>query len=84
MYLSLNWLKQYVDLPQDLDPKAMSLKFTMSTVEVEGIENQGESLEKIVIGKIEKIEKHPDADRLHVTAVNVGDHTAQIVCGGIN
>jgi len=84
MYLSLNWLKQYVELPKNVTPAEFALKFTMSTVEVEGVENEGEFFSNIVVGKISRIEKHPDADRLRVTFVDVGGREAQIVCGGTN
>ncbi|MDP2812613.1 MAG: phenylalanine--tRNA ligase subunit beta, partial [bacterium] len=84
MYLSLNWVKDWLKLPKDLNAKDISLSLTMSTVEVEKIIDQAKSLENIVIGKIEEITKHPDADRLYVCQVNLGQGAEQIVCGGTN
>lgn len=84
MYLSLDWIKDWLKLPKDLDPKQISLSLTMSTVEVEEAIDQAKNLENIVVGKIEEITKHPDADRLHVCQVDTGQGVEQIVCGGTN
>lgn len=82
MYISLNWLKQFVDLPADINPKEFGLKLTMSTVEVEGFVNQAENLGGVVVGELLKIEKHPNADKLSVAQVDVGgDVPRQIVFG---
>lgn len=85
MYLSLNWLKQYVDLSNDVDPKDLALKLTMATVEVEGIKKQVENLDRVVVGELLEIRKHPDADRLRLVFVDVGGaKSVQVVCGGSN
>ncbi|MDD2656565.1 MAG: phenylalanine--tRNA ligase subunit beta [Patescibacteria group bacterium] len=84
MKISLNWLKQYVKLPESISADEFALKLTMSTVEVEEVEKQGEHLENIVLGEITKIEAHPDADKLKVCTVNDGRENWQVVCGGIN
>jgi len=84
MNISYKWLKQYVDLPDSLSPEEIALKMTMSIVEVEGFKNQEENMENIVIGLVKKIEKHPDADKLQVVNVDLGDGEFQIVCGGTN
>ncbi len=84
MYLSLDWIKQWVKLPKDLTPKQLALDFTMSTVEVEEVIDQAASLQGIVVGKIKEITKHPQADRLQVCQVDLGDGEEQIVCGGTN
>lgn len=85
MLLSLNWIKEYVDFPTDLTLEKLSHDLTMSTVEVEGIEDLGESLKNILVGKITKVESHPSADRLRVVMVNIGqEEDVQIVCGGSN
>ena len=83
MLVSKNWLKQYVKLPDSLSPEELGLKLTMSTVEVEGINDLSKSLDGIVVGKILKIEKHPDADKLQVVKVDIGEKL-KIVCGGSN
>ena len=84
MYLSLNWLKDFVDIPKSITPKQLGLKLTMHTVEIDGIKKQGENLENIVVGEILGIEKHPNADKLKVCKVNIGNECLQIVCGGSN
>jgi len=84
MYLSLNWVKDWLKLPKDLDKKQIGLDLTMSTVEVEEVVDQAESLSGVVVGRIEEITKHPDADRLHVCQVSIGEKREQIVCGGTN
>jgi phenylalanyl-tRNA synthetase beta chain len=84
MQLSLNWLKDFVEIPESLTPEQLGLKLTMHTVEIDGIKKQAENLNNIVIGKILKIEKHPNADKLKVCTVNIGDENLQIVCGGLN
>ncbi|MFW0862149.1 MAG: phenylalanine--tRNA ligase subunit beta [Candidatus Komeilibacteria bacterium] len=85
MYISLNWLKQYVDVPASLDPKELGLKMTMATVEVEEVKALGADYDKIVVGQVKEIVKHPDADKLQVCQVDIGaKERATIVCGGIN
>ena len=80
MNTSLSWIKAYVP---DLDVTAQEYTdaMTLSGTKVEGYEMLDADLEKIVIGQIEKIEKHPDADKLVVCQVNVGSETVQIVTG---
>lgn len=84
MYLSLNWIKNYVSLPKGVDNKQIGLDLTMSTVEVEEIINQEDKFKGIVVGKIKELTKHPKADRLQVCKVDLGGKTEQIVCGGSN
>ena len=52
MKISLNWLKQYVELPKELSPEELALKLTMSTVEVEQVINQSEQYQNMVVGEI--------------------------------
>ncbi|MBT7553544.1 phenylalanine--tRNA ligase subunit beta, partial [bacterium] len=84
MYLSVNWIKDWVKLPKDITPQQLAHDLTMSTVEVEEVIDQAASLENIVVGKIKEITKHPQADRLQVCQVSLGNKEAQIVCGGDN
>jgi phenylalanyl-tRNA synthetase beta chain len=84
MFVSLNWLKQYVEDLDSVDPQELGLKLTLSTVEVEDIFNQAMLLDNVVVGKVAKLEKHPDADRLQVVEVDVGDQEVNVVCGGSN
>ena len=83
MNTSLSWIKMYVP---DLDVTAQEYTdaMTLSGTKVEGFEKLDADLDKIVIGQIEKIEKHPDADKLIVCQVNVGTETVQIVTGAPN
>lgn len=83
MNTSLSWIKAYV---KDLDVTAQEYAdaMTLSGTKVEGYEILDADLEKIVVGQIEKIEKHPDADKLIVCQVNVGSEVVQIVTGAPN
>ncbi|MBP9802162.1 phenylalanine--tRNA ligase subunit beta [Patescibacteria group bacterium] len=84
MYLSVNWLKDWLKLPKDLSAEKIAHDLTMSTVEVEEVIDQAASLAGIVVGKIKEIAPHPDADRLQVCQVDLGSRIDQIVCGGSN
>lgn len=83
MNTSLSWIKMYVP---DLDVTAQEYTdaMTLSGTKVEGYEVLDADLDKIVIGQIEKIEPHPDANKLIVCQVNVGTETVQIVTGAPN
>lgn len=83
MNTSLSWIKAYVP---DLDVTAQEYTdaMTLSGTKVEGYEVMDADLDKIVIGQIDKIESHPDADKLIVCQVNVGTETVQIVTGANN
>ena len=85
MKVSYNWLKNYLDF--DLSVKELSEILTDTGLEVEGIRKMDEipgGLKGLVIGKVKECIKHPDADRLHVAQVDVGNETLQIVCGAPN
>lgn len=83
MNTSLSWIKMFVP---DLDVTAQEYTdaMTLSGTKVEGYEKLDADLDNIVIGQIEKIEKHPDADKLIICQVNVGDKVTQIVTGAPN
>jgi len=85
MKLSLNWIRDFVDLPADIDMTRLAYDLTMSTVEVEGVEDLGASFKNIVVGIIKDVQPHPNADKLRVCMVDIGDgELKQIVCGGSN
>ncbi len=85
MKLSLSWIKDYVSLPDDADLKKLAYDLTMDTVEVEDVEYLGKRFENMLVGVIEAVEPHPNADKLRVCTVDIGDgEPKQIVCGGIN
>ena len=83
MNTSLSWIKAYVP---DLDVTAQEYTdaMTLSGTKVENYEELDADLDKIVVGQIDKIEKHPDADKLIVCQVNVGTESIQIVTGAPN
>ncbi|MFA5128111.1 MAG: phenylalanine--tRNA ligase subunit beta [Patescibacteria group bacterium] len=84
MNISFNWLKQYVNLPDSVSAEEVAEKLKLSTVEVEGIEHAGALLGNVVVGKVVSAEKHPQADKLKLCQVSVGNERLQIVCGGSN
>lgn len=85
MKVSLNWVKKYVDLPDYITTKQIATDLTLRTVEVEGYENTEEKFHDIIVGKILEVNEHPNADKLRVCKVDIGDgEPKQIVCGGSN
>ncbi len=85
MKISYNWLKEYINIDLDIDTVAEILTNTGLEVEgVEKIEGVKGGLRGVVIGEVVDCEKHPDADRLKVTRVDIGDEELQIVCGAPN
>lgn len=86
MKISLRWLSRHVDL-SDIDPKQILADLTMSTAEIEDLIRFGDGLEALVVGHVLEREKHPDADKLSVCQVDLGDPgggVVQIVCGAPN
>lgn len=83
MNLPLSWLKDYMDT-EGISEKEYQSRLTMSGSIVEGITSPGAEFKNVVVGKITKIEKHPDADKLVVCQVDVGDEEIQIVTGAPN
>lgn len=85
MKLSLNWIKKYVDLPAGLTKSKLAYDLTMCTVEVESAVDLAEGFAGIVVGKIISVQPHPDADKLRVCTVDIGEsEPSVIVCGGCN
>lgn len=82
MNVSLNWLRDYAEI--NCDTQTFVDKMTMSGSNVEGVEEIGEDISGVVVAKILEIEKHPDADKLVVTQVDIGSDTVQIVTGANN
>lgn len=82
MLVSLKWLRDYVDI--DMDVKEFADKMTMTGTKVETIDYYGEEIENILVGKILEIKQHPNADKLVVTKVDIGDKVVQIVTGATN
>ncbi|MGN1170579.1 MAG: phenylalanine--tRNA ligase subunit beta, partial [Lachnospiraceae bacterium] len=83
MNTALSWIKAYVPELSCTDQEYCDA-MTLTGTKVEGFERADKNLDKIVIGQIMKIEKHPDADKLIVCQVNIGSETIQIVTGAPN
>ncbi|WP_156291407.1 phenylalanine--tRNA ligase subunit beta [Oceanobacillus salinisoli] len=83
MLVSYNWLKNYVDLG-DITPEELAEKITKSGIEVEGVEYFAEKSTNVVVGYVVSCEQHPNADKLNLCQVDVGDETLQIICGAPN
>lgn len=83
MLISLNWLKQYVDL-EGIDINEMENALTMIGQEVEKIEIKGENLDKVITARIVEKEMHPDSDHLTICKVDTGSQIVQVVCGAPN
>lgn len=83
MLVSLNWLKNYIDYGS-LTPEKLGEIITKSGIEVDGISRFAEKSENIVVGHIKSCEQHPNADKLSLCQVDVGDETLQIICGAPN
>jgi len=85
MLVSLNWIKDYVNLPADMDLRKLAYDLTMSTVEVEDVIEMGKKFDGIVVGEIKEILPHPNADKLRVCRTDIGGgEIKEIVCGGSN
>jgi len=83
MKFSVNWLREFVELPPSID--ALAELLTMSGVEIEGIEKRGADFDEVVVAQITDSKPHPNADRLTVCVVDDGSGTKrQIVCGAKN
>ena len=84
MKVSLNWIRDYVQLPADADLKKLAYDLTMSTVEVEDTIELAKQFDHMVVGVINTIEQHPNADKLKVCKTDIGGRVEDIVCGGSN
>jgi len=82
MRLTLNWLKDYVDI--DMPPEELSHLLTMAGLEVEALEPLGSGLDGVTAVRLVSVEKHPDADRLTLCRVDTGEGEAVVVCGAPN
>ncbi len=83
MLISVNWLRDFVDI--DVGPEEVARELTMAGLEVEGINRPGAGLDQMVVGKILKIQPHPNAEKLVYCHVDVGQsEPVWIVCGATN
>ncbi len=85
MKISLNWLKDYVKIPSKHSPEELGNLLTLHTAEVEEIVDQSKGFDKMVVGKVLELKRHPNADKLWLAKTDIGEKSpVQIVCGGIN
>lgn len=87
MLVSLKWLRDYVDLPTDIDVNEFARRLTMASAEVDAVNRIGGDWDRqlVTVGEIRKIEAHPDADRLRLATVDYGSaETQRVVCGAPN
>ena len=75
MIVSLEWLKDYTDV--QVSPETFCDRMIMSGSNLETMEMAGEDIKDVVVGRIEKIERHPDADKLVVCFLNIGEKEAK-------
>lgn len=83
MYISLNWIKDFVNL-DGLDVNDIANKFTLSCAEIEGLIYKGNNFDGVISARIEKVEDHPNSKKLHILQVNTGKEVVQVVCGAPN
>ena len=83
MKVSLNWLNELVDL-SDIEVKRIAHELTMSGLEVEAVEELKPQFSNIITARIEKIDNHPNADKLHLVTINNGSGLKTVVCGAQN
>ncbi|SOC36514.1 phenylalanine--tRNA ligase subunit beta [Ureibacillus acetophenoni] len=84
MLVSLNWLKQYVNI-DGIEPTELAEKITRSGIEVDAVIDRSQGMTNVVVGHVVSKEKHPDADKLNVCQVEVGEgDVRQIICGAPN
>ena len=83
MKISLDWIKDFVELPE-LTPQEIGVRFTLSTCEVEGVEETNAHMAKVSVVEITKVEPHPEADKLRLVSFETGSGERQVVCGAPN
>lgn len=83
MLVSMNWIKDYVDL-SDIDLEKLIHRFTLSTAEVEDIFYKGTDIQKVIVAKIVDIVKHPDSKKLNLLKIDTGTEIKDCVCGAPN
>lgn len=84
MYISLNWIKDFVDLDGVDVINLIKNRFTLAVAEIEGIEEKGKDLKGVITAKIISVSNHPNSQKLHVLKVDTGSKIVDIVCGAPN
>lgn len=83
MYISINWIKDFVDL-DGIDVENLIYKFTMSTAEVEGITKHGQDVNGVIVAQILSVENVENSKKLHKLMVDTGKEKLQVICGAPN
>ncbi len=83
MKFPISWLNDYVDI-KDVSAKDFAHALTMSGSKVEGVENAGDEIKNVVVGKLLEVTKHQNSDHLNICRVDIGDGVVQIVTGAQN
>lgn len=84
MLISLNWIRDFVDLPTDLDPQALAERFTMTTAEIEGVEPIEVAAQGLIAAEVRRVEPIPNTRNLHLAVVGVGNETAETITAAPN
>ncbi|MEO0367550.1 MAG: phenylalanine--tRNA ligase subunit beta [Pseudomonadota bacterium] len=82
MIVSEHWLRDWISL--DLSAQEIADRLTHAGLEVDGVTALAGKIDNLVVGKVLEVNKHPDADRLNITRVDIGDSQYEIVCGAAN
>jgi phenylalanyl-tRNA synthetase beta chain len=82
MKISYNWLKEFIDL--SLSPQETAEKLTLIGLEVEEVSDYGSALDGVIVGEVLEVNEHPNAHRLRLCQINLGNNTVQIACGADN
>lgn len=83
MYISINWIKDFVDL-DGIDVEKLIYKFTMSTAEVEGITKYGQDIDGVIVAQILSVDEVENSKKLHKLMVDTGKEKLQVICGAPN
>lgn len=84
MLISLNWIKDFVEIPE-MPPKELASKFTLATAEVEDVIVKGEGLKPVTVVQIQSLKPHPESDKLNLVTFDLGNgKTKEVVCGASN
>ena len=83
MLVSTKWLEQYVNI-EGITPEELAEKITRSGIEVDTIIDRSHGMTNVVVGHVLECVQHPEADRLRICQVDVGEETTQIICGAPN
>ncbi len=83
MLVSTKWLKDYVDI-DGIPVEELAERITRSGIEVDALIDRSQGMTNVVVGHVLECTKHPEADRLNICQVDVGEETTQIICGAAN